>query len=259
MDPNRVLAEVLGGAASAGVAAFSAKLVPTVAPARFLGVRSADVRAASKALLSGELPVSAAEFRAAVPHPYVELDLVHVHTLNALRDAGQWRVACEEFLPFVDNWMVTDAFDPVLFRGRRAVGSSAAEGVIAAGREWLSASMGEDDAARGPAYTVRAGVLVLLQALLKGHFSPEQLEWVAAVRHSDHYVHMAVGWYFATAFDRYEAVARPLIEETGHLQLEAHRLAVRKIIESRRTSVENLEWARRKRTELRELAAVGPR
>ncbi|AJC12701.1 hypothetical protein JI75_08605 [Berryella intestinalis] len=254
MDANRILVEALRGKASAKTAAFSAKLVPTVAPERFLGVKSADMKAASKSLLAGELPVSPSEFRASVPHPYVELDIVHVHTLNALRDAGQWRTACEHFLPYIDNWMVTDSFDPALLRGKRALGTEGAAEVIATGRSWLGDLSAGNGGASGDAYTVRTGVLVLLQALLKGHFAPEQLEWVAAVRHPDYYVCMAAGWYFATAFDKFEQAARPFLEENGRLQLESHRLAVRKIIESRRTSAENLRWARDKRAELRELA-----
>ncbi|WP_165215805.1 hypothetical protein [Schaalia sp. ZJ1691] len=81
MDANEIVVEVLRGDVSAKTAAFSAKLVPTVDPGRFLGVKSAVMKVAAKALLAGELSVSAAEFRAAVPHPYVELDMIHVHTL----------------------------------------------------------------------------------------------------------------------------------------------------------------------------------
>lgn len=256
MDANQVLIDYLRPAASAKTAAFSAKLAPTVASERFLGVKSADMKAASKALLAGQLPVSAADFRAAAPHPYVELDIIHVHTLNALRDSAEWRTACEDFLPHIDNWMVTDSFDPALLRGRRAVGIEASAAVIAAGRDWLTGPIVRDI---GPGetddtYTVRAGVLVLLQALQKGHFAPEHLQWVASVRHPDYYVHMAVGWYFATAFDKQEAAARPLLEQVGILQLESHRLAIRKIVESRRTSAQNLRWARAKRAQLRQVA-----
>ncbi|QPK80682.1 DNA alkylation repair protein [Schaalia sp. ZJ405] len=254
MDANEIVVEVLRGDASAKTAAFSAKLVPTVDPGRFLGVKSASMKKAAKALLAGELSVDAAEFRAAVPHPYVELDMIHVHTLNALRDVDRWRGACEEFLPYIDNWMVTDAFDPVVLRGKRALGTDSAAKVIAVGRDWLVGAIAEDDGLCGDTYRVRAGVLVLLQALLHGHFASEQLEWVASVRHPDYYVKMVVGWYFATAFDKFEQETRPFVEENGHLQLESHRLAVRKIIESRRTSAENLCWAKAKRAELRELA-----
>lgn len=254
MDANRIVVEALQDKARAKTAAFSAKLTPTVAPERFLGVKSADMKAACNALLTGKLSVSAEEFRAAVPHPYVELDMVHVRTLNALQDPEKWRAACEDFLPFVDNWMVTDSFDPALLRGQRAIGSDGAAAVIKAGRDWLTCQAAGNQGVQEEIYTIRAGVIVLLQALKRGHFSPEQLEWVVAVRHPYYYVHMAVGWYFATAFDKYENESRTYLEENGRLQLEAHLCAVQKIIESRRTSVENLAWARDKRAELRRLA-----
>ncbi|WP_018142651.1 DNA alkylation repair protein [Alloscardovia criceti] len=256
MDANEVLMNVLHDYATAKTAAFSAKLAPTVDSGRFLGVKSADMKTVSRLLLAGKLPISAAAFRASTPHPYVELDMVHVHTLNALKNADQWREACEEFLPYIDNWMVTDSFDPVLLHGKRSLGSEAAEKIICAGHDWLGSSCGGNTDAVAHTYTVRAGVLVLLQALHKGHFAPEQLEWVASVRHPDYYVSIAVGWYFATAFDKYEQETRPYLEENGRLQLDTHRLAVRKIIESRRTSAENLNWAKAKRAELTQRAKM---
>lgn len=272
MDANEIITEALRASATARTAAFSAKFAPTIAPQRFLGVKSAEMKAVSRALLAGELGVSAADFRAAAPHPYAELDIIHVHTLNAITDPALWRETCEAFLPFIDNWMVTDSLDPVILRARRprrgkapacqpagpgqpaageaAGGGEAAASVIQTARDWLGQSADGD----GPAYTVRAGIIVLMQALRKGRFSPEHLEWVAAVRHTDYYVHMAVGWYFQTAFDADEDAARPFLQAPGRLQLEAHRLAIRKIIESRKTSPNNLAWARAKRAQLRELA-----
>lgn len=245
MDANLRLVEFLQADATAKTAAFSAKLAPTVAPERFLGVKSAPIKAAAKALLKGQLPVTAADFLAAAPHPYVELDLIHIHVLNAVRELDKWQQYCTDFLPYLDNWMVTDALDPSFLHGKKSVGSVAAAQVLAIASDWLQAK---------ETYTVRAGVIIFLQALAKGHFAPEQLTQVAAVRHEDYYVHMAVGWYFATAFDKQEELTRPFLEEPGHLQLAAHRLAIRKIIESRRTSAENLLWAKQKRTELNVLA-----
>lgn len=266
MDANEIVTAALRPSATAKTAAFNAKLAPTVAPQRFLGVKSAGMKATSTALLAGDLGVTAAEFRAATPHPYVELDIVHTHTLNAIHHPAQWREACEAFLPFIDNWMVTDSLDPAILRRRRPrrgqapatgendSGGEAAASAISAAHDWLAGQPSADDDAVPAPYTIRSGIIVLMRALQHGYFSPEHLEWVAGVRHSDYYVHMAVGWYFATAFDACEDATRPFLEDAGPLQLEAHRLAIRKIIESRKTSPDNLTWARAKRTQLRKLA-----
>lgn len=193
MDANQIIVEALRGTASDHTAAFNAKLTPTVSPERFLGVKSADIQSVSQALLAGELSVSATQFRAALPHPYVELDIIHVHTLNALRDVEQWCVFCEEFLPYIDNWMVTDSFDPVMLRGRRTIGSDAVAEILTTARDWLhgqnrlthqAISSNQDyiNDHVNNTYVIRAGILVLLQALQKGHFMSEHLEWVASVR-----------------------------------------------------------------------------
>ena len=63
------------------LAKFTAKLLPTVDPARILGVRTPALRKLAKKLLR-EHPQEVAEFKAAVPHDFQEEDLLHVLLLN---------------------------------------------------------------------------------------------------------------------------------------------------------------------------------
>ena len=67
------------------LAEFTAKLIPTVDPARILGVRMPALRKLAKKLLR-EHPQEVAEFKAAVPHDFQEEDLLHVLLLNEERD-----------------------------------------------------------------------------------------------------------------------------------------------------------------------------
>ena len=63
------------------LAEFTAKLLPTVDPARILGVRTPALRRLAKKLLR-EHPQEVTEFKAAVPHDFQEEDLLHVLLLN---------------------------------------------------------------------------------------------------------------------------------------------------------------------------------
>lgn len=67
------------------LAEFTAKLIPTVDPARILGVRMPTLRKLAKKLLR-EYPQEVTEFKAAVSHDFQEEDLLHVLLLNEERD-----------------------------------------------------------------------------------------------------------------------------------------------------------------------------
>ena len=90
------------------LAEFTAKLIPTVDPARILGVRTPALRRLAKKLLR-EHPQEASDFIAAVPHDFQEEDLLHVLLLNEERDFATWHTEITNFLPYMTNWILTDA------------------------------------------------------------------------------------------------------------------------------------------------------
>ena len=101
------------------LAEFTAKLIPTVDPARILGVRTPALRKLAKKLLR-EHPLEVTEFMAAVPHDFQEEDLLHVLLLNEERDFTTWHAEVTDFLPHMTNWTLTDAVSPACVKGRNA-------------------------------------------------------------------------------------------------------------------------------------------
>uniref|UniRef100_UPI0028D561CF DNA alkylation repair protein n=1 Tax=Rothia aeria TaxID=172042 RepID=UPI0028D561CF len=99
------------------LAEFTAKLLPTVDPARILGVRTPALRKLSKKLLC-EHPQEVTDFMAAAPHDFQEEDLLHVLLLNEERDFAAWHTAITSFLPYMTNWTLTDAVSPACVKGR---------------------------------------------------------------------------------------------------------------------------------------------
>ena len=75
-------------------AAFSAKLIPTVAPDRFIGVRSPQLRALAK-----ELKNSADEFLSELPHRYHEENMLHAYLLCEGKNYENVIEETEKFLP----------------------------------------------------------------------------------------------------------------------------------------------------------------
>lgn len=195
--------------------AFQCGLMPTVDPARVLGVRTPDLRRLARELAGGD---EAAAFLARLPHETYEENNLHGLLLNGLRDYGAAVAGLEAFLPFVDNWATCDLLSPKAFAPRPAALPGQA-------RRWMA-----DDRP----YTVRFGVGVLLRWYLDDPwFAPEQLGWAAAVCGEDYYVNMMVAWYFATALAKQYPAALPWLEE-GRLPRWVHNKTIQKAVESYR-------------------------
>ena len=227
---------------------FTAKLLPTVDPARILGVRTPALRKLSKKLLR-EHPQETAEFLAAVPHDFQEEDLLHVLLLNEERDFATWHTEITGFLPYMTNWTLTDAVSPACVKGGKAANLPKLE------RSCLNWML--DDRV----YVQRLGVVVLMSLLGTEYFSPEHLRAVAALAGSEeYYVRVAVAWYFAEALARQERAALPWFAladssdgtDSPGLPAVTLRMTITKAIESRRIS-DGLK------AELRQIRATLPR
>ena len=92
---------------------FHAKLVPTIDPARILGVRLPAQRAVAKAFKKdARLP----EFLAMTAHDYVEEINVHGFLVAEILDADACLAQINNLLPMIDNWANCDSFSPKLFK-----------------------------------------------------------------------------------------------------------------------------------------------
>ena len=230
------------------LAEFTAKLLPTVDPARILGVRTPALRKLAKKLLR-EHPQEVTEFMAVVPHDFQEEDLLHVLLLNEERDFATWHTEITSFLPYMTNWTLTDAVSPACVKGGKAANLPKLE------RSCLNWML--DDRV----YVQRLGAVVLMSLLGTEYFSPEHLRAVAVLAGSDeYYVRVAVAWYFAEALARQEHAALPWFAladssngtDSPGLPAVALRMAITKAIESRRISDEL-------KTKLRQIRSTLPR
>ncbi len=218
-------------------ARFNARLLPMVDESAVLGVSMGDMRTVAKNVENGRLDESLPDFLAGLPHASVEENIVHVLAVNGITPASGWRKAMELFLPYADNWMVTDAIDPRILRSRRSTPAEV-EAVLSAGMDWLR---------QEHTYTVRAGILVLLNAVNRGHCAQPHVDVVSQVRHEDYYVHMAAGWYLATVFEKAPAAVRPRLETGAGMDPRVWHLTMRKIVESRKTNLADRDWAKARR------------
>jgi len=207
----------------ADYAAFTARLIPNIAADRILGVRMPALRTYAKAFFRDP---ARENFLAALPHRYHEENLLHALLLAQLQeDFDDVLPKIERFLPYIDNWAVTDSFSPRCF-------DREGEKTYAFCLRCLDSDH---------PYTVRFGIVTLLLRFLKSNFDPAILPRLAALPAGEYYVDMAVAWYLSQALaDQYEAVL-PMLEQ-HHYSLFVHNKAIQKAIESYRIPVEHKSY-----------------
>lgn len=203
---------------------FQSKLMPTVDPARVIGVRIPDLRKLSRELAGTE---QAAAFVRQLPHDYYEENNLHGFLIASLRDYGETVAALEAFLPHVDNWATCDLLHPRAFDKRP-------EALPDQLFRWLQSDR---------TYTVRFAMGMLMSLYLDEAFRPEYAAWVAGVKSEEYYVNMMAAWYFATALAKRWDDVFPYL--TDHrLPVWTHNKAIQKAIESRRISPEQKQILR---------------
>lgn len=204
---------------------FHSKLIPNIDPEKIIGVRTPALRKYAKqfAKTSG-----AEEFLLQLPHDYYEENNLHGFLLEQIKDYETCVEEWNRFLPYVDNWATCDMPSPKVFKKHLRE-------LLAEIRRWMDS---------GETYTVRFGIGMLMRFYLEDEtFSPEYLEWVAAVRSEEYYVNMMVSWYFATALAKQWDASIPYIEER-RLGQWCHNKSIQKAVESYRITPEQKAYLR---------------
>ena len=199
-------------------AAFQAKLIPTVPADRIIGVRTPQLRALAKKLFKDK---DITAFLTSLPHQYFEEDQLHAFVISLEKDFDKCVAEVEAFLPYVDNWATCDLFSPKAFKKEP-------EKLLPYIDRWLKSDQ---------VYTVRFGIVMLMQHFLDERFDPRYADMVAAVRSEEYYINMAIAWYFATALAKQYASILPYLEEKK-LDDWTHNKAIQKSVESNRITME---------------------
>ena len=203
-------------------AAFQAKLIPTVAADRIIGVRTPELRAFAKELSKDE---DIGAFLAALPHQYFEEDQLHAFVISLEKDFAKCVGEVEAFLPFVDNWATCDQLSPKAFK-------KAPEKLLPHIETWLKSDQ---------VYTVRFAIGMLMQHFLDEKFDSKYADMVAAVKSEEYYINMMIAWYFAPALAKqYDAILPYL--EGKKLDPWTHNKAIQKSVESYRITAEQKDY-----------------
>lgn len=201
---------------------FIAGLIPTADKASIIGVRSPALKKYADTLAG---TAEAKHFLQELPHHYYEENMLHANLLNRVKNMEEALDLVRSFLPYIDNWAVSDALNPAAFALHKAM-------LVPQIRAWL------DDQ---HTYTVRFAVGMLMNHFLDKDFDTRYLEWAADIRSQEYYINMMAAWFFATALTfRYEETVPYLIER--RLPVWNHNKTIQKAVESRRIDEETKSY-----------------
>ena len=198
---------------------FHSKLMPEIPKERVLGVRTPVLRKYAKEIYGRE---DVEEFMDMLPHEFYDENNLHVELLKLkYKELHIFLKKLETFLPYIDNWATCDMFSPKIFKKDPDL-------IYEKVKQWIRS---EDT------YTVRFGIVTLLQFYLDDLFQEEMLLLVASIKNEEYYIKMAVAWYFSIALvKQYDIAISYFVNPT--LENWTHNKAIQKAIESRRISDE---------------------
>ena len=158
---------------------FQSKLIPTIDKSTIIGVRMPDLRKLAKKIDEKQAQI----FMQDLPHTYYEENMLQSILISNMKNYDDCIDHLERFLPFVDNWAVSDCISPKIF-------TKNTDKLIGKIKLW----------AKSPhTYTVRVAICLLMKYFLDEKFKVEYLKIATRIRSEEYYVNMMVAWFFATA------------------------------------------------------------
>lgn len=202
----------------ADYALLQAKIIPTVAADRIIGVRTPALRAFAKALYKDR---DKEDFLSCTPHQYFDENQLHAFVISLEKDFDKCIAEVDAFLPFIDNWATCDQLSPKAFKREP-------EKLLQYIQSWIKSDQ---------TYTVRFAIGMLMQHFLDECFETGYADMVAEVRSEEYYINMMIAWYFATALAKQYERTVPYLEGR-RLDGWVHNKAIQKSVESYRITDE---------------------
>ena len=204
---------------------FHSKLIPDNTH-DIIGVRVPVIKSIAKLTLKTH-PTQTLDFISET-HTFYDEFMLHALIINTLSlDINETFNQVEKFLPQIDNWAVCDSFVSSL-----KIINNHPEFVFNKVKDYLKST--------NP-YTVRFGIVVLLNYFLDKNFNDEVLTLATAKCGEHFYIDMAISWLFSVALvKQYDFALSYLINDK--LTIFVHNKAIQKAIESYRIDKQTKEY-----------------
>lgn len=166
--------------------AFVEKLIPNIDKESILGVKTQDINTIAKHLLTNEKE-KLFKFLNDLPHFYHEENLLHCKILCLMEDYSLLIENINNFLPHINNWMLTDSLIPKIFSKNK-------NKLLYSIYRWISLEK---------VYSIRYAIVISLKFLLSNElFDKGILKIIHSIKNNDYYIKMAISWFFSEAIIR---------------------------------------------------------
>lgn len=198
---------------------FQSRIVPNIDSKTILGIRIPVLKALAKDFFTDP---AKEEFFSELPHRYYEENQLHIMLICLEKDFDKCIEELSRFLPYADNWAVTDQASPKCFKKHH-------KELIPVITDWLHSEH---------VYTARYGINIFMREFLDTDFDVRFAEMISEKQGEDYYLRMIIAWYFATGLAKqYDAIV-PFIEQ-HKLDKWTHNKAIQKAVESFRVTDEH--------------------
>ena len=162
---------------------FVAKLIPNINKDTILGIKTNDINNLAKCIYKNDKE-NMFLFLEKLPHYYLEENLLHIKLLSLFDDYQILIKYIDNFLPYIDNWMVCDSLIPKIFNKNK-------NKLFFEIDKWIKLNQ---------TYSIRYALIVALKFLLNNNIFDEKIfTLVLSIKNNDYYVKMAIAWFFSEA------------------------------------------------------------
>ena len=200
---------------------FTISLIPNIDPNFIVGVKVPLIKNYSKTLNKEEISY----FLNSLPHKYHEENLLHAILLSNIKDYDEFINEINRFLPFVNNWAVSDTISNKNLNKYK-------DKLINEIFVWLKSK---------EVYRVRYAIKCLMNYYLDKDFKEIYLDKVKEVKLDDYYIKMMIAWYIAIGLAKnYDDFIKVI--ERHEFDTFINNKSIQKAIESYRVSDEHKKY-----------------
>ena len=205
---------------------FTSRSIPNVDKNTIIGVKLPILRDIAKELNKNEYRNT---FINELPHKYHEENLIHGFLISLNKDINSLLKELKDFLPYMNNWIVTDTLSPKIFKKYL---DYVYDYVI----RWINSDN---------EYIIRFGVVILLQFYLNDKkYIKRNNKLVLSIKKDTYYVNMAISWYFSFALIKEYNETIKIFENKKIKNNWIHNKSIQKAIESYRISNDKKDYLR---------------
>lgn len=175
---------------------FIEKLIPNIDKEKILGIKAEYIDNFAKSLILND-EQQMLLFLNSLPHYYLEENLLHIKLLSLFDDYQILIKYIDNFLPYIDNWMVCDSLIPKIFNKNK-------NKLFFEIDKWIKLNR---------TYSIRYALIVALKFLLNNNIFDEKIiSLFLTIKNNDYYVKMAIAWFFSEAIIKQYSVSIKYLE-----------------------------------------------